>query len=187
MDGGLPGAEDVLPAHGPYPGRAPRRVRRRARQPEPGHRSARHRAARPAGGRHGAPSDHPRPGAGRRRGEVVAKAVGAQMVWIRRDAEAGGAQASRTADGVVHLGDRHRRGLRSVARATARGATGRRHRTVQARRAPSAQPHRRHRQCRRPVEGRQPPAARRCPPARRTRSRRCNWSRSWSPTAPPRS
>ena len=32
---GFPGAEDLLPARGPHAGRAPRRVRRRPRQPEP--------------------------------------------------------------------------------------------------------------------------------------------------------
>ena len=172
MDGGLSRAADLLSAGGQDPRRTSRRVRRRARQPEPWHGTARHRQAGAARGRHRAPPHHPGPCARRRGGQVVAKAVGAQVVWLRRDAEGSGPPDSGAADRVHHLEYRHRRGLRRVARSAARRAARRRHRVVPARREPRAQPDHRDRQCGRAAEGRQPPAARRRPTARRARSRR---------------
>ena len=52
-----------------------RRLRRRARQPVPGHRPAEDRRARAARGGDGAPSDHPRPRARPGRGAMVAQAA----------------------------------------------------------------------------------------------------------------
>ena len=128
MDGRISGAEDVQPARRPGAGRAPRRLRRRARQPVPRHRPAEDRRAGPAGGGDRASSDHPGPRARRGRRTLVAKAVGAPLVWIRRDAEGGRARDSRTADRLVDLGRRHRRGLRGVTRSAACRSARRRHR-----------------------------------------------------------
>ena len=116
VDGRLSRAADVQPARRAGAGRAPRRLRRGARQPVPGHRPAEDRRAGAAGGGDGAPSDHPRPRARRGGGAVVAQAAGAPLVRLRRDAEGRRAPDPRTADRLVDLGRRHRRGLRRVAR-----------------------------------------------------------------------
>ncbi len=116
---GFPEPQDVQPARGAGTGRAPRRLRRRARQPVPRHRPAEDRRAGAARCGDRSPSDHPRPRARRGRGAVVAQAVGAPLVRLRGDAEGRRPPDPRTADGVVDVGRRHRRGLRGVIRSTA--------------------------------------------------------------------
>ena len=96
VDGGLSGTTDVHDACRPVAGRPRRRFRRRPRQPEPGHRTADDRRRGPAGGGHRAPPHHPRPGARYRRRAMVAKTVGAPMVWVFHDARSRSRTRSRT-------------------------------------------------------------------------------------------
>ena len=108
---GLRAARAALPA------RAPRRLRHRARQPEPELRHARAAARGRAAGHHDPSPDHQRPAP--RAGRlplVVAAAADAPLALLPRHAGARGARAAPRGDGIGVLARRHRARFRPVRR-----------------------------------------------------------------------
>ena len=105
----LRGAPGLLAASPAPPGRAPRRLRPRARQPVPGHRHARHDRGRVAAAHHAAPPDHRGPPARPvAHHEPLAELHHPPLVRVPRHAGACGAAAPRDGHRVAVLAERHR-------------------------------------------------------------------------------
>ena len=169
---GFPEPQDVQPARRAAAGRAPRRLRRRPRQPVPGHRAAEDR--RPRVCRWSRPCTTRSPATAC---STSAAAPGGASRWC-----AGGTGSprcrrrsparSRAADRLVDVGSRHRRGLRASPpdqlHVVPLGVDTELFKPAE---RPGPQPDHRDRQRRRAAQGRQPPAARGRAAARRARPR----------------